>query len=54
MQCVVHWGTPRGMENFAQESGRAGRDDRQSSSLIYYTGHDIVKDRCTEKVRDIT
>ncbi len=53
IECVVLWGAPPGLENFAQESGRAGRDGRHSSSLIYYIEHDIAKDRCTEEVRDL-
>ncbi len=53
IECVVLWGAPRGLKNFAQESGSAGGDDRQSSLLIYYTGHDISKARCTEEVRDL-
>ena len=30
---VVQWGAPRGLEQFAQESGCAGRDGRQSLSI---------------------
>ena len=33
---VLHWGTPRTMESFFQESGRGGRDGLQSNSVIYY------------------
>lgn len=48
---VVHWGGPRGLEQFSQESGRGGRDGRAALSLIYYSGHDISKGSCTEEVR---
>ncbi|KIW57558.1 hypothetical protein PV05_06099 [Exophiala xenobiotica] len=34
---VIHYGLPRGMESFAQESGRAGRDNKSASSIILYT-----------------
>ncbi|KIV85497.1 hypothetical protein PV11_01188 [Exophiala sideris] len=34
---VIHYGLPRGMESFAQESGRAGRDDKAAASIILYT-----------------
>ena len=49
---VVHWGAPRGLEQFAQESGRAGRDGRHSTSIIYYTGRDIAKDRSSNEMRE--
>ena len=41
---VVHYGMPRGMESYVQESGRAGRDNKAASSLVLYTRED--KDRC--------
>jgi len=41
---VVHYGLPRGMESFVQESGRAGRDNKAASSLVLYTREE--KDRC--------
>ena len=34
---VIHYGLPRGMESFAQESGRAGRDNKAASSIVLYT-----------------
>jgi RecQ family ATP-dependent DNA helicase len=34
---VVHYGLPRGLEAFVQESGRAGRDGKAASSVILYT-----------------
>lgn len=33
---VVHWTPPRSFESFVQESGRAGRDGRAATSLVYY------------------
>jgi len=49
---VVHFGAPRGLEEFAQESGRAGRNGRQSISCIYYSAFDIAKDRSSPEVRE--
>ncbi|CAC5356293.1 recQ [Mytilus coruscus] len=34
---VIHWGAPRGLEQFSQESGRAGRNGKPSQS---YNDHD--------------
>lgn len=33
---VVHWSPPRTFEGFVQESGRAGRDGRAATSIVYY------------------
>jgi RecQ family ATP-dependent DNA helicase len=34
---VVHYGLPRGLEAFVQESGRAGRDGKGALSLVLYS-----------------
>jgi RecQ family ATP-dependent DNA helicase len=41
---VVHYGLPRGMESFIQESGRAGRDNKAAASVILYSREE--RDRC--------
>ena len=39
LHCVIHYGPPHDIEEFIQESGRAGRDGQQSTSnLIVYPG----------------
>jgi RecQ family ATP-dependent DNA helicase len=37
---VIHYGLPKGMEAFTQESGRAGRDGKAASSVVLYTRED--------------
>ena len=46
---VVHYGMPRGLESFVQESGRAGRDGKAASSLVLYTREE--RDRATYRVQ---
>ncbi|CAC5389063.1 unnamed protein product [Mytilus coruscus] len=49
---VIHWGGPRDLEQFSQESGRAGRDGRSAVSVIYFSGYDLAKGNCSEEVRE--
>eukprot|EP00644_Phytophthora_capsici_P016247 jgi/Phyca11/549786/estExt2_Genewise1Plus.C_PHYCAscaffold_340040 len=37
---VVHWNMPKTLENFYQESGRAGRDGEPSQSVLLYSVRD--------------
>ncbi|MEG0285113.1 MAG: RecQ family ATP-dependent DNA helicase [Vagococcus sp.] len=37
---VIHYHLPDSLENYVQESGRAGRDHKQSLSIILYQGGD--------------
>ncbi|KIW26629.1 uncharacterized protein PV07_06448 [Cladophialophora immunda] len=46
---VIHYGLPRGMESFTQESGRAGRDNKAALSIILYTRED--KERCEYRAK---
>ena len=46
---VVHYGLPRGMESYIQESGRAGRDNKAAASLVLYTREE--RDRCLWRVQ---
>ncbi|XP_066302188.1 uncharacterized protein [Branchiostoma lanceolatum] len=47
---VIHWGAPRNVECFYQESGRAGRDGRPSHSLILHQGRTLAKGSCSPSV----
>ncbi|CAG2188966.1 unnamed protein product [Mytilus edulis] len=38
---VIHWGAPRSLNGFMQESGRAGRDGNAAFSIVYYHNMNI-------------
>lgn len=46
---VIHYGLPRNLESFIQESGRAGRDGKAAQSLILYTREE--RDRTMYRVK---
>ena len=40
---VIHFGVPRKMEHYQQETGRAGRTGEPATASLFYNGNDIAK-----------
>ena len=41
---VIHWGTPQDIEEYVQETGRAGRDNKPSEAILYPKTHHSISD----------
>lgn len=47
---IIHWGIPQDAESYVQESGRAGRDGKQSIAVILKKPRDLDKRYTTEQM----
>lgn len=45
MRYVFHYSLPKSLEGYLQEGGRAGRDGRPSTCVLFYTYADAAKSR---------
>ena len=49
---VIHWGVPRSLEDYLQESGRAGRDGLPAKATLLYAAHQLTEALCNRSVID--
>jgi ATP-dependent DNA helicase RecQ len=49
---IIHWGVPQDAEAYVQESGRAGRDGKQSLAIILKKPQDLDKRYTTEQMKE--
>lgn len=40
---VIHYGMPKALENYQQESGRSGRDGLEAECVLLYSGSEMVR-----------
>ena len=42
---IIHWGLPSTREDYAQETGRAGRDGSDAEAVLYGGKRDVMQHR---------
>ncbi len=53
LTCIVHYGAPRSLEDYFQESGRAGRGGELSTSAIYWSPSDVPNRKDKSNPRNV-
>ena len=51
---VIHYNTPKSLEGYYQETGRAGRDGLEGKCLMFYSYNDILKLEKFNKDKSVT
>ena len=51
---VIHYDTPKSLEGYYQETGRAGRDGLEGNCLMFYSYNDIIKLEKFNKDKPVT
>ncbi|HWQ19712.1 MAG TPA: DNA helicase RecQ [Methanotrichaceae archaeon] len=52
---VIHYDLPKNLETYCQETGRAGRDGKNSDCILFFTRGDLIKlERLIERGEDQT
>jgi len=51
---VIHYDTPKSLEGYYQETGRAGRDGLEADCIMFYSPHDLIKLEKFNKDKSVT